>query len=172
MLYEVVSTPIGPIGVVVRVENGKETLVAVRVGHPTMVETEIDILRKHPNAESTNGLKAAKLLREYAETGTANFDALAVEDEEFTEFQRSVRQACREIPFGETVSYGELGERAGVGRSAARAVGSVMRKNNCPIVVPCHRVVPSGGSNALGSYSAPSGPALKKRLLDLERSAR
>lgn len=172
MLYEIISTPIGPIGVVVRAEKGKETLVAVRVGHPTVAETEIDILRKHPNAEPVKGLQTTKVLRKYAETGTADFDSLAVDEGKGTEFQRAVREACRRIPFGETVSYGELGERAGVGRSAARAVGSVMRRNNCPIVVPCHRVVPSGGANALGNYSAPSGPALKKRLLDLERSAR
>jgi O-6-methylguanine DNA methyltransferase len=172
MLYEVISTPIGPIGVVVRMENGKEILVAVRVGHPTIAETEIDIVRKHPHAETVKGLQTTKVLRKYAETGRADFDSLMIDEGGFTDFQRSVREACRKIPFGETVSYSELGERAGVGRAAARAVGSVMRRNNCPIVMPCHRVVPSGGPAALGNYSAPSGPALKKRLLDLERSAR
>jgi len=171
MLYELVSTDIGPIGVVVRIANGRERLVAVRVGHPTIAATEIDILGKHPDSRPIKDSEAAGLLLAYAKTGVADFDAIDLDDEQETRFNRAVRQACRSIPFGETMSYGELGERAGVGRAAARAVGSVMRRNSCPIVVPCHRVVPAGGTNALGNYSAPSGPALKLKLLELERSA-
>lgn len=64
---------------------------------------------------------------------------------------------------GQTVSYQELGVRA-VGRNgSARAVGSAMRKNACPIVVPCHRVIKSNGE--LGLYSAGSGTDLKRDLI-------
>jgi len=169
MLYELLSTAIGPIGVVVRMKDGKELLIAVRVGHPTIAETEIDILRKYPDATPTRGSEAGRLLLEYARAGIADFDALLLDEGGESEFNRKVRKACRKIPFGETVSYGDLGEQAGVGRAAARAVGGVMRRNSCPIVVPCHRVIPAGGGNALGNYSAPSGPALKRKLLELER---
>jgi methylated-DNA-[protein]-cysteine S-methyltransferase len=71
---------------------------------------------------------------------------------------------ARGVPYGETVSYGELAEMAGSPR-AARAVGNVMA--HCPIsvVVPCHRVVASG--NRLGRYGA-GGSTIKRALLELE----
>ncbi len=82
-----------------------------------------------------------------------------------TPFQRRVLDACRAIPAGETLSYGELAQIAGA-PGAARAVGNVMRTNKMPLVIPCHRVVGSGG--ALGGYSAPEGLTMKQRLLDRE----
>jgi methylated-DNA-[protein]-cysteine S-methyltransferase len=71
---------------------------------------------------------------------------------------------ARDVPYGETVSYGELAEMVGSPR-AARAVGNVMA--HCPIsvVVPCHRVVASG--NRLGRYG-PGGGTIKRALLELE----
>jgi methylated-DNA-[protein]-cysteine S-methyltransferase len=61
-----------------------------------------------------------------------------------TDFQRTVWSALLEIPYGETVSYGELAERIGK-PSAARAVGLANGKNPIGIIVPCHRVVGAGG---------------------------
>ncbi len=69
------------------------------------------------------------------------------------------------IPAGKTVSYGELAKRAGY-PGAGRAVGSAMRKNRLPIVIPCHRVVPAQGG--IGAYSA--GKKWKCRLLKHERA--
>jgi methylated-DNA-[protein]-cysteine S-methyltransferase len=70
----------------------------------------------------------------------------------------------RDVPFGETVSYGELAEMAGR-PGAARAVGNAMSRNPLPIVVPCHRVVAAGGR--IGGYG-PSGIPTKRFLLALE----
>jgi len=61
-----------------------------------------------------------------------------------TPFRRSVWSALLEIPYGETVSYGELAGRLGV-PTAARAVGAANGSNPISIIVPCHRVVGSGG---------------------------
>jgi methylated-DNA-[protein]-cysteine S-methyltransferase len=66
----------------------------------------------------------------------------------------------REVPFGETVSYGELAELSGA-PGAARAAGSTMRNNPLMIIVPCHRVVAAGGK--LGGFGG--RPDLKRRLL-------
>jgi methylated-DNA-[protein]-cysteine S-methyltransferase len=79
-----------------------------------------------------------------------------------TEFQQKVLRACRRIPAGRTVTYGELARRAGHPQ-AARAAGQVMATNRFPLIVPCHRVVAAGG--LLGGYSAPQGLAMKRRLL-------
>ena len=84
-----------------------------------------------------------------------------------TEFQRRVLQACGEVPYGETVSYGELARRSGH-PGAARAVGQVMATNPLALVVPCHRVVGSNGQLTGYGY----GLACKAHLLDMERQGK
>ena len=59
----------------------------------------------------------------------------------YTPFQLKVYAVLRKVPAGKTVTYGELAKRAGY-PGAARAVGTAMRKNRLPIVIPCHRVIP------------------------------
>lgn len=79
-------------------------------------------------------------------------------------FRRSVLETLyAEVPFGHVVSYAELAARAGRPR-AHRAVGTAMATNPVPIVVPCHRVLRSGG--ALGGYGG--GLEMKLHLLRLE----
>jgi methylated-DNA-[protein]-cysteine S-methyltransferase len=68
------------------------------------------------------------------------------------------------VPYGQTVTYGELAELSGTG-VPARAIGTVMGSNPIPIVVPCHRVVAAGG---LGGYSGGTGVEVKRWLLTLE----
>ena len=68
---------------------------------------------------------------------------------------------CEAAPYGTTITYGELGRRAGV--EDPRDVGVLMSRNPLPLVVPCHRVVAADG---LGGYGG--GLDLKQRLLELE----
>ncbi len=82
-----------------------------------------------------------------------------------TPFQRRVLLACRRVAWGCVATYKDLAREVGSPR-AARAVGNVMRANRCPLVIPCHRVVPSSGG--LGGFSAPGGVRLKQRLLAME----
>jgi methylated-DNA-[protein]-cysteine S-methyltransferase len=81
-----------------------------------------------------------------------------------TEFQLRVWEALRGIPYGETISYGELARRVG-NPSASRAVGLANGRNPISIVVPCHRVIGADGS--LTGYGG--GMDRKRLLLDLER---
>ena len=76
-------------------------------------------------------------------------------------FQRSVWRALLEIPYGATISYGELARRVG---SVPRAVGMANGANPLPIVVPCHRVIGADGS--LTGFGG--GLAVKRALLELE----
>jgi len=80
-----------------------------------------------------------------------------------TSFQRRVWMAVHEIPYGETRSYSWVATSVG-NKKACRAVGQAIRKNPLPIVIPCHRVITSGGT--LGGFSG--GLAMKRRLLGLE----
>jgi methylated-DNA-[protein]-cysteine S-methyltransferase len=112
-----------------------------------------------------------KVLREqitaYFDGAYVNFDKdIPIILDGFSLFTRRVLGICRDIRFGQTISYaglaGEIG-RAG----AARAVGGALAKNPLPLIVPCHRVVRSDGK--IGGFSAAGGITLKKRLLELEQ---
>jgi methylated-DNA-[protein]-cysteine S-methyltransferase len=86
---------------------------------------------------------------------------------EGTEFQQIVWKALRDIPYGETISYGELACRIG-NPAASRAVGLANGKNPISIIVPCHRVI--GASGKLVGYGG--GLPRKKTLLALESAGR
>ncbi len=81
-----------------------------------------------------------------------------------TPFQVKVWNALQEIPYGETISYGELAKWIG-NPKAVRAVGGANGRNPIPLVVPCHRVIGSDGS--LTGYG--SGLPIKSALLEHER---
>ena len=83
-----------------------------------------------------------------------------------TAFQRRVWAALTEIPYGETISYGELARRIGQ-PTAVRAVGLANGRNPLPIIVPCHRVIGANGS--LTGFGG--GIERKRALLDLEARA-
>jgi methylated-DNA-[protein]-cysteine S-methyltransferase len=105
--------------------------------------------------------RAADQLSEYFDGRRTTFDLpLAPAG---TPFQRSVWFALAEIPYGETITYGDLARA--VGRPTAfRAVGQANGANPLPIILPCHRVVAAGGG--IGGYGG--GLTLKRQLLDLE----
>ena len=104
-------------------------------------------------------------LRRYAEGEPVDFLDVPLALDHLTPFARRVVAACRRIGWGQVSSYGELAAKCG-SPAAARAVGSVMAKNRYPLVVPCHRVLATGGG--LGGYSAPEGLRMKRRLLAME----
>lgn len=81
-------------------------------------------------------------------------------------FYRRVLRATARLPFGATLTYGEIAERAGNPR-AHRAAGTALGSNPIPILVPCHRIVRSGGDP--GNYGG--GPEMKRWLLRLEGAA-
>jgi len=80
-----------------------------------------------------------------------------------TPFQQSVWKMMRAIPFGETATYGGMAMAL---NSGPRAVGMACGRNPLPIVVPCHRVLASGGKE--GGFSGGQGLPTKRKLLALE----
>jgi methylated-DNA-[protein]-cysteine S-methyltransferase len=106
--------------------------------------------------------RTEKLLREYFAGKRREFP-VKVDWTRLSGFTRKALQVCAKIPYGKTLSYGEVAERAG-SPGGARAVGQAMSKNPFPIVVPCHRVLASGGR--IGGFSG--GLHFKRALLDLE----
>ncbi len=80
-----------------------------------------------------------------------------------TPFQRATWQKLREIPYGATITYGDLARKVGRPK-ASRAVGAANGRNPLPIVIPCHRVIGSDGS--LTGFGG--GIKIKRQLLELE----
>ncbi|HZV92074.1 MAG TPA: methylated-DNA--[protein]-cysteine S-methyltransferase, partial [Caldimonas sp.] len=99
--------------------------------------------------------------------GRADLRDIRIDDSMLDAFDRRVCAAAREILPGRVLTYGQLAQRLG-GAATARRVGESMARNRFPMVVPCHRVVASGGG--LGGFSAPGGHVTKRRLLVVERA--
>ena len=114
---------------------------------------------------TTPGLDVAALVEKLQ----AYFDGEAVDFDEpldstiGTEFQQRVWAITRDIPRGQTRTYGQIARQAG-SPGAARAVGQSMARNPWPIVVPCHRVLGSDGS--LTGFGG--GVDMKRRMLEME----
>jgi methylated-DNA-[protein]-cysteine S-methyltransferase len=102
-------------------------------------------------------------LEEYFSGGRRSFD-IPIDWSLITGYARAVLEATSAIPYGGAMSYGEVSAAAGNPRGA-RATGNALGSNPIPIVIPCHRVLRSGG--AIGGYTG--GLERKRFLLELER---
>jgi len=108
---------------------------------------------------------ACRQLREYFE-GRRRVFCLPLELHG-TEFQKTVWHELRQIPYGQTRTYGQIA--AAIGKPAAsRAVGGANHANQIPILIPCHRVIGSDG----GLTGFAGGLAIKRFLLELEERRR
>ena len=127
---------------------------------------------KAPFVDSLNGRGAAlKILKqtalqleEYFKGERREFDLPF--DTGGTDFQKKVWEQLALIPYGKTVSYGDIAERIKNGK-AVRAVGTANGRNPLSIIVPCHRVIQANGT--LGGYAG--GLQTKMKLLALEQKS-
>lgn len=104
--------------------------------------------------------------KRYFDGEAVSFDDLPLDLDGVSEFHLKLYTAIRALKRGETISYGELAERMGKTKEAARAVGQAMGANPVPLIVPCHRVLAAG--NRLGGFSGPGGARQKAEMLALE----
>jgi methylated-DNA-[protein]-cysteine S-methyltransferase len=96
---------------------------------------------------------------------SVDFASVAIDLTNVGPFENKVYAAARAVPWGQTVSYGELAQQTG-SPGAARAVGQALSRNPVPIVIPCHRILAKG--HRIGGFSAHGGSCTKERLLALE----
>jgi methylated-DNA-[protein]-cysteine S-methyltransferase len=115
--------------------------------------------------ENTNGVLELALgeLSEYFDGQRREFDVPV--RPLGTPFQLAVWQKLQDVPWGECVSYGDLGRATGR-ESAGRAIGGAVARNPIPVIVPCHRVLASG--RRITGYSPGRGVPTKMWLLDHE----
>ena len=160
------QSPIGWIGI----SHRDMTIEVIKIGFPDSIALcqafrELKLTPVEPDDQEQ---QLIAMFEDFFGGNNVNFEELQIELSGKTEFQRAIIECCRAIPFGQTLSYGELAAIAGRPK-AARAVGTVMRKNNFPIVVPCHRVV---ASNGLGGFTSPQGCKTKIQLQAVEAVGR
>ena len=105
--------------------------------------------------------------RDYFNGQTVSFDAISCDLPGESAFGGKVLRACRQIDYGQTLSYRQLAMKIGR-EDAARAVAAALGKNPIPLVIPCHRVTYADGR--AGGFSAPGGVELKQRMLATEAS--
>ena len=160
------DSPVGPLVAIVAEREGAETLAALEFSVRRRVEREERELRTALRAELET--TRVPLHDEVERQLAAYFDGQLREfslplETPGTPFQQSVWRALCDIPYGTTCSYGQLAERIG-SPGAQRAVGAANGANRVAIVVPCHRVIESGGG--LRGYGG--GLERKQFLLQLE----
>ena len=164
------NSPLGPIVI----ESDGEALTGLRFGD-SGVGKALHLMPTHATSSLPIFVEAIRWLDDYfAGKQTENAvmlkkDALNQKNvariivrPQGTAFQQRVWQALLTIPYGETVSYGELARM--VGRKSAQAVGQAVGANPITLIIPCHRVIAAHGQ--LGGYEY--GIEIKKKLLEQE----
>lgn len=139
----------------------------IKIGCTDCGITEIRIVQQKDSQDHPSLLsdQAAAQLRQYFSGSLKSFDLPVMW--EGTPFQEAVWNALRDIPYGETRTYGQIA--AAIGRpKAARAVGMACNRNPIWIIIPCHRVI--GSSGKLTGYEG--GVHMKQTLLQLEQENR
>lgn len=150
-----IGTPLGSIAI------AEEDGAIVALDWHMMDGRATDKLPGRPTATTPLLRRAADQLAEYFAGQRRIFDLpLAPEG---SDFQQRVWRRMAKIPYGKTMTYGDLAHAIG---SAPRAVGGACGRNPIAIVIPCHRVI--GGSGALTGYSGAGGVNTKQFLLELE----
>jgi len=162
LAWATLGTPVGPLSV----GCGPAGVSQVRFGAPPRAASAAGAA---PGAARELSGTALAQLAEYFAGQRRRFD-VPVDWSGMSRLQRQVLGVLFDtVGYGETVSYGTLaGQVPSVSRVAsvpARAIGRIMGSNPIPVIVPCHRVVASGG---LGGYSGGQGPEVKRWLLVFE----
>jgi methylated-DNA-[protein]-cysteine S-methyltransferase len=159
LVYKFIDSPVGKLKLVVS-EKG---LVAILWENDNPRRVILGDLRKVDHQPIL--VEAELQLKEYFEGKRQGFSIPL--DVRGTAFQQSVWKALREIPFGETRSYGQLAKQLGK-PTAMRAVGAANGRNPLSIVVPCHRVI--GSSGQLTGFAG--GLEAKEHLLKIESESK
>lgn len=161
------TTLITPIGQLL-VTSSDRGLVRVILPNENRLDPISDRQKHFPNAilleSKERNREVINQLLEYF-NGTRKVFSLPI-DLRGTDFQKSVWEAVRKVPYGQTRSYGDIAKAIGNPR-ASRAVGAANGANPISIVIPCHRIIGSDGS--MTGFGG--GIPLKQKLLDLEKKS-
>ena len=155
----------GSVAIVWFKRHGSVKIKEIVISNPEL-SAEQRVAVKYPEMfpeSCTEVAELAKKIKDYCKGKPVEFSLDMLDFAEVPEFRKKVYLTLFRTKRGETLSYGELAQRSGYPR-AARAVGTAMKNNPFPFIIPCHRVIKSDGS--LGGFFG--AEEMKQLLIKLE----
>jgi methylated-DNA-[protein]-cysteine S-methyltransferase len=153
------KTPIGTLNLIAH----EDVLLAANLSTVSALKASLDVADRARDIKEVKSISViSELISDYFEGDLTALDAIKVR-QPGASFSQAAWKAMRKVKAGKTLSYSDLAERAG-SPAAVRAAGSACAKNAIVLVVPCHRIVKTGG--ALGNYAY--GLGKKEWLLHFE----
>ncbi len=170
--YCLFETPLGSCGIAWREAGNSSTspaVISLQLPEATTKRTESRIARnsgaRKSSAPPPRIAEVIKKICKHLQGEAQDFRDITVDLDGAGPFARQVYEAAREIPTGQTRTYGELANALSQ-PTAARAVGQALGRNPIALIIPCHRVLAAGGKP--GGFSAHGGRATKARMLAIE----
>ena len=157
-LHRICSTPIGPVGIAWEKMRGRFVIREIRLPGTRAA-------KRIPAGTCTEVARVARRIVALLEGEAVRFPLSLVDFGTLPPFTRAVLRATHRIPRGQTRTYAQVAAAVG-SPGAARAAGNALAANTVPLIVPCHRVVKSGG--ALGGFQGKAANTLKRCLLEIE----
>jgi len=169
LAYCLFETPLGWCGIAWSERGNRPAVTFLQLPEatPEMTESRLaqDSRARPSSAPPPEIREVIERVRKHLQGDVQDFRDVAVDLEGRGLFARRVYAAAREIPAGETRTYGEIAAALNL-PAAARAVGQALGRNPVGVIIPCHRVLAAGGKP--GGFSAYGGRATKARLLEIE----
>lgn len=163
--YSLFDTTLGWCGIAWSEHRPAVTLLQLPEATAEMTEARIAWATGARQASSAEIVQVIERVRMHLRGELQDFRDVAIDLDGVGLFARRVYEAARQIPAGETRTYGDLAQALNL-PGAARAVGQALGRNPIAIIIPCHRVLAAGGKP--GGFSAHGGRATKAKLLAIE----
>jgi methylated-DNA-[protein]-cysteine S-methyltransferase len=164
LYYTLIPTTLGPLGLGWSDAGIRHVYLPEATPEATAVRLEAKGYKKRRQI-ARHLDHSAKRIAQHLRGRPVDLNEVLLDLEHLPDTRKRIYATLRKVPSGTTLTYGELAERAGM-PGTQQSVGTAMGENPCPIVIPCHRVLPAGGK--LGFYSGPGGAVTKARILRIE----
>lgn len=168
--YCLFETPLGVCGIAWTDRNSSSAVTYFQLPEACAEITKSRIAQSSGGEEASAAPQIAAIIervQRHLRGELQDFRDVAVDLGDADPFAQRVYEIAREIPAGQTRTYGDIAKALGQPH-AAQAVGQALGSNPIPLIIPCHRVLAAGGK--LGGFSAPGGRTTKERLLEIERA--
>lgn len=164
LYYTLIPTTLGPLGLGWSDAGIRHVYLPEATPEATAARLEAKGYKKRRNI-ARHLDHSAKRIAQHLRGRPVDLNEVQLDLDHLPDTRKKIYAALRAVPSGTTLTYGELAEKAGM-PGTQQSVGTAMGENPCPVVIPCHRVLPASGK--LGFYSGPGGAVTKARILRIE----